>query len=79
MNKSVKRFTFLALMLFMLLLNHNIYAQPGGVPDDPSVGGGGSGQNGAVGHPTNVPLDGGMSFFLLFGGIYGVSKKLRKK
>ncbi len=74
----MKNLKFLTVVIMILFLSSNVFSQPGGVPDDPSVGGGGSNQNGAVGHPVNAPIDSSYGFVFLLSSLYAI-KKLNKK
>ncbi len=79
MKKITRILTLIALTGYFSLIQISLLAQPGGVPDDPSVGG----TNGAVGHPVGAgaALTSGMYLLIFLGGTYGIYKiyQLRKK
>jgi hypothetical protein len=77
MKKITKIITASLLSMFLIVSNTQTFAQPGGVPEDPSL----NGTNGAVGHPVNggANIDGGMNIFLLFALAYGTHRYYRAK
>jgi hypothetical protein len=80
MKKISKFITAALLSVFLILSSSQIFAQPGGVPDDPSI----NNTNGAVGHPTGpqgsgASVDGGMNLFLLFALAYGTKRYFNAK
>jgi hypothetical protein len=68
--------TFL-LSSFLLVCGNHVSAQPGGVPDDPSI----EGTKGAVGHPVNkgANIDGGVNIFMLLALAYGTRRYINDK
>ena len=84
MKKITKTLTAISLTLVLSVSSFSLLAQPGGVPDNPSLPSGGTGpQNAAVGHP-NGPIGGaslvdGMWFLLLLGGVYAGYKVYQNK
>ena len=81
MKKISKNIASILMTLLLLVATSSLFAQPGGVPADPSLPDAGKATNGAVGHPIGATLAGGMYLLLLFGGIYGGYKlyEIRKK
>ena len=77
MKKISKIIAASLLTVFTMVSSINSYAQPGGVPDDPSL----SGTNGAVGHPVNggANIDGGLNIFFLFALVYGTKRYYQAK
>ena len=77
MKKITKIIAASLLSMFLIGSSTNSFAQPGGVPDDPSL----NGTNGAVGHPVNggANIDGGLNIFLLFALVYGTHRYYRAK
>jgi hypothetical protein len=78
MKKLSKIITTSILTMFLLVCSSKTFAQPGGVPDDPSLGN----TNGAVGHPLQnggASVDGGMNLFFLFAMAYGAKRYFQSK
>jgi len=79
MKKISKIIASVLLTLILLVAGSSLYAQPGGVPADPSLPSAGTPTNGAVG--GSATLAGGVYVLLLLGGVYGSYKlyEIRKK
>jgi hypothetical protein len=76
MKKLSKYFTAILLTFLLLLAGSTLFAQgPGGVPEDPSVGG----DNGAVGHPAGggAPLGTGIIILMSLAAAYGATNILQ--
>ena len=77
MKKISKLIPVILLTALLSVLNNSAIAQPGGVPDDPSL----NATNGAVGHPQNggATIDGGLQIFMLFAFVYGTKRYFQAK
>lgn len=72
MNKSLKKIIYI-LLLFICTSNVNEVLAVGGPPPNPPGGGGGNGGP-PCWPPPCVPIDGGLSFLLVAGALYGGKK-----
>lgn len=71
--KEVKKYIKPLVLLLFLLVTFNIDLLAGGPPGPP--GGGGGGPPGGCWPPSAcIPIDGGLSFLLLAGAVYGGKK-----
>jgi hypothetical protein len=78
MKKLSKIIATSIITMFLLVCSSKTFAQPGGVPADPSI----DNTNGAVGHPLQnggASVDGGMNLFLLFALAYGAKQYIQSK
>ena len=66
--KNLKRFIFTILFLIAMSVVNNVFAA--GPPGPPTGGGGGP----PCWPPPCVPIDGGITFLLLAGAVYGAKK-----
>jgi hypothetical protein len=74
MKKISKISASILLTIILTVASLSLYAQPGGVPNDPSLPDAGTPTNGAVGHPVGAALASGLYILLLLGGVYGSYK-----
>lgn len=77
MKKITRIIATFLLISFLLVCGNQVSAQPGGVPDDPSI----EGTKGAVGHPVNkgANIDGGVNIFMLLALAYGTKRYVSDK
>lgn len=68
MKTKIIKITFITIMLSGLFLVSELSAQPPRPPRNPGQ------TDGAVPIGGNAPIDGGLSFFLALGAIYGLKK-----
>jgi hypothetical protein len=70
MYKNLKKYIYITLFLISVSLVNNAFAGGGAPPPKPPGGGGGP----PCWPPPCVPIDGGISFLLVAGALYGGKK-----